>query len=76
MVRKQVYVTRRQDAALKARAQRERRPEAEIVREALDRLLDAPAPSRDAALARLDRLRQTVPPGQVPPWTRDALYDR
>jgi predicted flap endonuclease-1-like 5' DNA nuclease len=36
MIRKQVYLTPEQNERLRARAARERRPEAEILREALD----------------------------------------
>jgi len=49
MVRKQVYLTRRQDEAVKRIARAERRPEAEIIREAIDRRL-APAPRRAPAM--------------------------
>jgi hypothetical protein len=45
MVRKQLYLTREQNERLRRTAARERRTEAEILREALDRHLGSSAPS-------------------------------
>jgi hypothetical protein len=42
LVRKQVYITAEQDHELKRAAARQRRPEAEIIREALDERLGPP----------------------------------
>lgn len=80
MVRKQLYLTRAQDRALKERARRERRSEAALVREAVDRLLDASADETTGALARLADEIVAEHPVEAPAagegrgWTRDELY--
>ena len=42
MVRKQIYITAEQNSRLRKAARKQRRPEAEIVRDALDRNLGTP----------------------------------
>ena len=83
MIRKQLYLTRAQDRALKERARRERRTEADLVREAVDRLLDGGV-SRRAAVEDLQRFADEVSarrpaepraPEEGRGWTRDELYD-
>ncbi len=56
MLRKQLYLEERQDAALKARAQELGVSEAELVREALDRFLNEPDSSNSKGTASI-RLR-------------------
>src|SRR5688572_22136091 len=58
MVRKQVYLERDQDRKLKALAARRKCTEAEIIREALDRL---PDPESDDIVARLEAAGLLVP---------------
>jgi hypothetical protein len=53
MIRKQVYITRAQDLALKERARREGRHEAAILRDAIERhLLDSATADRPIGTAR------------------------
>lgn len=85
-VRKQIALTRAQAHALKERARRERRSESDLVRQAVDRLLDADMADdvRGGATSDLVRfIRETVAahpaepraPGDGRGWTRDELYD-
>ena len=83
MVRKQLYLTRAQDRALKERARRERLSEAALVRQAVDQLLDD-GTARLAARERLNRIADEIAvafpaepraPGEGRGWTRDELYD-
>ena len=83
MVRKQLYLTPAQDRALKERARREHRSEADLVRQAVDLLLDDGARAQAAVddLQRfVDRVGSEHPaepraPGEGRGWTRDELYD-
>lgn len=84
MVRKQVYIEKRQDEALKRAARRRGVTEAELVREALDlRSRDSRvvvAPDREAWLS-FERfvLRELKKKGPLPArgrsWSRDELYE-
>jgi DNA-binding FadR family transcriptional regulator len=56
MVRKQLYIEEQQEQALKSRARELGVTEAEIVRDALDRLLAEPATPRYAARVARERL--------------------
>lgn len=51
MVRKQVYLTAEQDERIRKLAASQQRPEAELIREALDRMLEGTV----AARARVER---------------------
>jgi hypothetical protein len=51
MVRKQVYLTAEQDEKIRRLAAGQRRPEAELIRDALDQMLE----SASAARARFDK---------------------
>ena len=84
MVRKQIYIRRRQEAALKKVARCRGLSEAEIIREALDGRIDgsragaAPAdPSAWAqALAFMRRLQRGQPrKSRQPRWRREDLYE-
>lgn len=74
MVRKQVYITAPQERRLRALAARERRTEAEIIREALDRYASAPSSIRvvraDDALFEIVGLVRSADP------TLSASIDR
>ena len=83
MIRKQVYLVRRQDRLLKARAKQLGVTEAELIRQSLDQSLTSPAsairPNLEAweALMRSVRRRMKLKVPQAPrTWTRDELYDR
>ena len=83
MVRKQLYLTPAQDRALKERARREHRSEADLVRQAVDLLLDDGAKAQAAVddlqrfLERVDAEHPAEPraSGEGRGWTRDELYD-
>jgi len=83
MVRKQVYIEKRQDEALKRAARRRGVTEAELVREALDmRSRDSRAgvtPDRDAWLSFKRFVLRERKKGRLPArgrtWTRDELYE-
>ncbi|MGC1377022.1 MAG: CopG family transcriptional regulator [Anaerolineales bacterium] len=82
MVRKQIYIPKQQDALLKRLAKQRGVSEAEVIRRALTREVEAPAPVQDAqkALAKMSAFaeeRKTKFAGQGEPfrWNRDELYD-
>lgn len=81
MVRKQLYIDKRQDEALKRRARELGISEAEVVRQALADSLAVPEDNdREKAWARelafmRERAKMKVPQ-QARTWTRDELYDR
>jgi hypothetical protein len=83
MIRKQVYLERRQDRMLKRRASQRGVTEAELIREALDRV-DAGAVVRqrtgdaDAARVALAFMRSLAGRAQATKgrtWTRESLYE-
>jgi aryl carrier-like protein len=83
MVRKQIYLEPRQDRLLKARARQLGVTEAELIRQGLDQVLDAPAVPPEPRLEAWEelmrffrrRLRMDVPQtGRT--WSRGDLYDR
>jgi hypothetical protein len=82
MIRKQVYLEPAQDKALKRLARRTHRPEAEIIRAALDLHLEeaAGAQRRKAAWREVGSfIGQRIAGGSVPggrSWRREDLYDR
>ncbi len=68
--RTQIYLTKEQRAKLDARARREDRSLAELIREAVDRFLDEEPPDRDEILKRTFGIS---PDFEVPPrgeWNR------
>lgn len=82
MIRKQVYLDPRHDRMLKRRARQRGVTEAEIIREALDRVevgtsrvsLDPAAGRKALAFMRsLSARRSKGPAGRT--WTREALYE-
>lgn len=84
MIRKQVYLEPRQDRMLKRRASQRGVTEAEIMREALDRLDVRPVARRrdvdvDAARQALAFMRSLAARGNRAPkgrtWTRESLYE-
>jgi predicted DNA-binding protein len=82
MVRKQVYLTPEQDRRLKEKAKAQQRPEAEVLREALDagfaQQRDTESVRREAWERQLEfmRARLALDVTQQPrTWTRDDLYE-
>jgi len=85
MVRKQVYIERRQERLLKRWARKTGKTEAEIIRQALD--LHTPPEIRTEELNRAweqekEFIRRLMAKGPVPAtpggrtWRREDLYDR
>ena len=81
MVRKQVYIEERHEAALKRLAAQRGVAEAEIVRDAIDRAEAAVDPVRrpdpgawDEFAAFLNTLRQRPAAAATGRWSRDDLY--
>lgn len=81
MVRKQLYIPKRQDALLKRLAKQRGVSEAEVIRQALEREAEAPAPVQNGEKAFAKMLafaekRKTKYAGQGKPfqWDRDELY--
>ena len=82
MVRKQVYIERRQDRYLKSLAKTLGVTEAELIRQGIDRGLAALSPSWPDPEAWKEilrfieaRRRRKIPKGNRR-WTREELYDR
>ena len=82
MIRKQVYIEERHDRLLKHRAKQRGVTEAEIIREALDRVETVPrGPIADPAAGRkalafmrsLAKRKRRAPAGRT--WTRESLYE-
>lgn len=81
MVRKQVYIEPVQEAMLKQRAKERGMSEAELIRDGIDRVLQAAiAVPRDVAVWEEEkkfirkRMKLTIPQtGRT--WTREELYD-
>ena len=82
MIRKQIHIEPAQDKALKRLARRTHRPEAEIIRAALDLHMEeaAGAQRRKAAWRKIDSfIGQRIAGGSVSEgrsWRREDLYDR
>jgi predicted DNA-binding protein len=83
MVRKQVYLERRQDRALKRLARKAGKTEAEIIREALDRLVRDTERENERRKAWEESrafVRQWIAKGPAPggerTWKREDLYER
>jgi len=79
MIRKQVYIEKRQDRLLKQRAKALRTTEAELIRRGLDRtLIEAGTESRkDSWQSALDLMqRRKRMRGARRTWHREELYDR
>jgi hypothetical protein len=81
MIRKQIYITPKQNQTLKRLAKKRGVTEANVVREAID-LVDAHAESeqerrREAGkkLVEFLRHRAATVPGKTGKWTRDDAYD-
>lgn len=84
MVRKQVYIEKRHEQMLKRRAKQRGVTEAEIIREALDKI-DSGAvrrrghePDPEAARQLIESMRSFAKAKKVPrgrDWTRDDLYE-
>ena len=81
MIRKQVYLEPRQDAEVKRLAAERKTTEAEVIREAIDTLLDEVARQRRAqqaweeALAFMEARYAQGPISDGRVWTRDELYE-
>lgn len=82
MVRKQIYIPKRQDALLKRLAKQRGVSEAEVIRQALEREVEAPAPVQNGEKAFAKMLafadeRKVKLAGQGEPfkWDRDELYE-
>jgi predicted DNA-binding protein len=82
MIRKQVYIEKRHERMLKRRAKQRGVTQAEIVREALDKLerdsQNESKPNPEAVRELIESLRsfrnaEPVPGGRD--WTRDDLYE-
>ena len=82
MIRKQIYLEAAQEKALKRLARRTHRPEAEIIRAALDLHMEeaAGAQRRRAAWRAVDSfIGQRIASGSVSgsrSWRREDLYER
>jgi hypothetical protein len=82
MVRKQIYIQKRQDVLLKRLSQARGQSEAEIIRHAIDREVTGdPAqfaqPDRSAwqeLIAFLDARRQAATGGKPYHWNREEIY--
>jgi len=84
MVRKQIYIPKRQDALLKRLAKQRGVSEAEVIRQALEREMEAPEPAmRDSkkalaeiiAYARSLRERPEFMAGEPYRFNREELYE-
>lgn len=86
MVRKQIYIHPQQEALLKELAIRQQATEAELVRQAIEMLLNQPStqhksllPIHEASwqqiLAFVEQREQNVPPGEPYKWNRTDAYD-
>ncbi|MFA7480879.1 MAG: hypothetical protein WC314_10270 [Vulcanimicrobiota bacterium] len=81
MIRKQVYIEKRQEEALKAASARLGVSEAALIRQGIDRCLDSVVVPLIDVGAWEDELayirnRHSVTPARERTWTRDELYDR
>ena len=83
MVRKQLYLERRQDRFLKRLSRQTGKTEAEIVREVLDRYAEETAREKERLRVWEEQkafIRDWIAQGPVPStgrtWKREDLYDR
>ena len=83
MIRKQFYIEPSQDRQLKRMAKRTGKTEAEIVREALSRLVEEQEREKDRLKVWEEQkafMRQWMAKGPVPAsgrtWTREELHER
>jgi hypothetical protein len=81
MVRKQFYIPKRQDALLKRLAKQRGVSEAEVIRQALEREVDAPTPVQNSkeAFEKIlafveERKAKYAGQGEPYQWDRDELY--
>ena len=78
MVRKQIYLEKRQAQMLKRRAKQRGMSESEIVREALDTPEDRQGPDPQAIEEALEFMRSLEHRAPIPggrDWTREDLYE-
>jgi predicted transcriptional regulator len=81
MVRKQIYIERRQDRELKRLARRTKRTESEIMRAGLDREIQEAVTerTRQQAIAEYEAfIDQRMEKGPLPgtrDWTREDIYN-
>jgi hypothetical protein len=82
MVRKQIYIEREQEIRLKRLSKELGKPEAEIIRQAIDaQTLNVLSGPRDLAAWERERefIQELIKAGPVPghrSWTRESLYER
>jgi hypothetical protein len=82
MVRKQIYIPKRQDALLKRLAKQRGVSEAEVIRQALEREVEAPAPVQNGEKAFTqmqafadERKVKLAGQGEPVKWNRAELYE-
>lgn len=84
MVRKQIYIPHQQDALLKRLAKQRGVSEAEVIRQALEREVEAPAPMLRDSKKALDKMFAFVESLKTRPgfmidepykWNRQELYE-
>jgi hypothetical protein len=81
MIRKQVYLERRQDRELKRLARRTKKTESELIRAGVDRLIEAETAERrrQQAIAEHEAfIDQRMAKGPLPgtrDWTREDIYN-
>jgi hypothetical protein len=84
MVRKQIYIPKQQDALLKRLAKQRGVSEAEVIRQALEREVEAPAPVLRDSKKALDEMfvfveslktRPEFMAGELYKWNRQELYE-
>lgn len=83
MIRKQLYLERRQNRALKLLARQKKQTEAQVIREAIDRLVQQSAEEKERLRIWEEQktfIRDWIAQGPVPPtdrrWNREDAHDR
>ncbi len=83
MIRKQLYIEPRQDRELKRLARQTGKTEAEVIRQALDRLVEDTEREKERLKAweeTKELIQQRMAKGPIPgrgrTWKREDLYDR
>jgi len=83
MVRKQVYLERHQNRAVKRLAREKKQTEAQVIREAIDRLVQQSADEKERLRIWEEQktfIRDWIAQGPVPPtdrkWNREDAHDR